>query len=414
MLDKKQEGEEKFMKKLSKKQKLIVFIAILLVAVILAIVITTNIMEINIANGSYNSANNNSSSGNLLPKYIKAGITLGGVTGTLEDLDTSDATAYAEDIAWGKVAYARGERIVGTYLTLGMLKVGDYVAYTPGSETASSYSLSMSESGYTSDQTIPKDTSLKWRVLSINNDGTVDLVSDTATDTQVYYRGATGYYNGVYSLNNMCSRLYSNSSLGATARSMTIEDIESGMNEAGLNYVHSYVYSQAVWGETYTYTGSRYYPNLYAQENGSGIDLATINDPNSAVKEDGINQSDSYYSEPTTETYRQASSRLTVKQTYYAMSMNSSYYKDGETFYNLVHSGIYWLASRFIDAGSSSYALFGLRDVYYSDLGGYYLFGSDYLTYNISYYLRPVVSLGSNIRLGSGDGSSGNPYQIAD
>ena len=102
------------MKKLSQKQKLVGFIAILLVAVILAIVITTNVMEINIANGSYNSANNNSSSGNLLPEYIKAGITLGGVTGTLEDLDTSDATATPEDIAYGKVAYARGERIVGT------------------------------------------------------------------------------------------------------------------------------------------------------------------------------------------------------------------------------------------------------------------------------------------------------------
>ena len=49
-----------------------------------------------------------------MSEYIKEGITLGGVTGTLKDLDTSDATATAEDILEGKVAYARGERIVGT------------------------------------------------------------------------------------------------------------------------------------------------------------------------------------------------------------------------------------------------------------------------------------------------------------
>ena len=401
------------MKKLSKKQKLIVFIAILLVAVILAIVITTNIMEINIANGSYNSANNNSSSGNLLPEYIKAGITLGGVTGTLEDLDTSDATAYAEDIAWGKVAYARGERIVGTYLTLGMLKVGDYVAYSPGSETASSYSLTAAESGYTSDQTITKNN-YNWRVLNINDDGTVDLISATSSNN-FYFGGATGYNNGVYLLNDMADKMYSNDSLGATARSLTIEDIEAGMNESGLDYIHSYSNSQAAWGETYTYTGSRYYPNLYAYENGSGIDLATTADPNSAVKEDGINQSDSYYDSPTTETYSRANKALTITQTYYYGSMSSSYYKNS-TFYNLIHglSGYQWIASRYVGTSSSSGASFGLRRVNSSGLIGSILFRSSSLTDSLYGYLRPVVSLGSNIRLGSGDGSSSSPYQIAD
>ena len=403
------------MKKLSKKQKLIVFIAILLVAVILAIVITTNIMEINIANGSYNSANNNSSSGNLLPEYIKEGITLGGITGTLVDLDTSDATATAEDIAWGKVAYARGERIVGTYLTLGMLKVGDYVAYTPGSETASSYSLTAAESGYTSDQTITKNN-YNWRVLNINDDGTVDLISDTSSKQIIDFEGALGYNNGVYLLNDMADKMYSNDSLGATARSLTIEDIEAGMNESGLDYIHSYSNSQAAWGETYTYTGSRYYPNLYAHENGSGIDLATTADPNSAVKEDGINQSDSYYDSPTAETYSRANKALTIKQTYYDRgSMNSSYYKNS-TFHNLIHglSGSQWLASRYVDANNSSYADFGLRAVRSSILYGYALFVSDSYAGGNNAYLRPVVSLGSNIRLSSGDGSEGSPYQIAD
>ena len=102
------------MRKLSKKQKLIIFVSIISIAIIIGIVVSVNVIKINIANGKYNTANNNSSSGNLLPEYIKEGITLGGVTGTLVDLDTSDATATAEDIIWGETAYVKGEKITGT------------------------------------------------------------------------------------------------------------------------------------------------------------------------------------------------------------------------------------------------------------------------------------------------------------
>ena len=402
------------MRKLNKKQKLIIIISIATIIVILGLIIGANVIRTNIANNSYESSNSGSNNGNLLPEYIKKGITLGGVTGTLESLDTSDATATAEDIMWGKTAYVKGEKITGTYLTLGMLEIGDYVAYTPGSETASSYQLSATYSGYTSDQTISKD-SLSWRVLSINDDGTVDLISSAHSSNSFYFRGALGYNNGVYLLNDIADELYSNDSLGATARSLTIEDIEAGMTEAGLDYVHSYA-NQVTVGETYTYTSSsyRYYPNIYAQENGSGIDLSTTNDPNSAVKTDGIGQSDSYYSEPTTETYTQASSLLTVTQTYYLKSMNSSYYKNS-TFYNLIHrvGGFQWLASRYVDTNSSG-AIFGLRNVNSSGLNGDNMFGSYGNKFNSYNYLRPVVSLKSNIRLSSGDGSEGSPYQIAD
>ena len=102
------------MKKTSKKNKIIILTAIALIIVIIGILIGTNAIKVNILTGKFNSANNNQSNGNLLPEYIKAGITLGGVTGTLEDLDTSDATATPEDIAWPKTAYVNGIKITGT------------------------------------------------------------------------------------------------------------------------------------------------------------------------------------------------------------------------------------------------------------------------------------------------------------
>ncbi len=103
------------MKELSKKKKLIGFIAISLIAVIIAIIITTSIVNNNqVSREGYASTTANGDS-ELIANYIKKGITIGGVTGKLESLNTFDATATAEDIAEGKVAYARGERIVGIY-----------------------------------------------------------------------------------------------------------------------------------------------------------------------------------------------------------------------------------------------------------------------------------------------------------
>ena len=102
------------MNKIMKNKKLIILIAIIAIIVIIGIIIGANAIKVNIANGRYDSANNGSNNGNLLPEYIKAGITLGGVTGTLQDLDTSDATATPEDIAWPKTAYVNGIKITGT------------------------------------------------------------------------------------------------------------------------------------------------------------------------------------------------------------------------------------------------------------------------------------------------------------
>ena len=106
---------EFIMKKLNGKQKLLGGIAIILLAVIIAIVVTVNIASKSskIANEGYAATSANAGS-SLIANYILNGITIGGITGKMDILNTNDATAKAEDIAWGKVAYARGERIVGT------------------------------------------------------------------------------------------------------------------------------------------------------------------------------------------------------------------------------------------------------------------------------------------------------------
>ena len=164
-----------------------------------------------------------------------------------------------------------------------------------------------------------------------------------------------------------------------------------------------------LWGKTKTYVSNRYYPNLYAKENGSGINTTN-------VKTDGIKVSDNYYSTPTTETYSQAGANgLTITMTYYNRTMQSSYY-DSEIFYNLIHNigERYWLASRSV-YNYPNYATFGLRFVTAANsFNGAHTYGSDNKSYNNYCRLRPVVSLKYNLKLGSGDGSKESPYQIVE
>lgn len=52
---------------------------------------------------------------NLKPENLKAGVTCLGVVGTLQPgINTSDATATAEDISLNKTAYANGQKITGS------------------------------------------------------------------------------------------------------------------------------------------------------------------------------------------------------------------------------------------------------------------------------------------------------------
>ena len=102
------------MKKISKKQKITIVVTILVLIIILSTIITVNVIENRkVANTDYLDATANAGS-TLVASYIKNGITIGGITGTLEVLDTSDANATPEDIALGKTAYVNGVKITGT------------------------------------------------------------------------------------------------------------------------------------------------------------------------------------------------------------------------------------------------------------------------------------------------------------
>ena len=83
------------------------------------------------------------------------------------------------------------------------VQLGDYISMTP---TAASYSISTSITGYTSAQTIKPNELNLWRVIKKNADGTVDVVSEYVSSTDVYFKGQTGYKNYVGALNTIAAQ----------------------------------------------------------------------------------------------------------------------------------------------------------------------------------------------------------------
>lgn len=116
----------------------------------------------------------------------------------------------------------------------GKIKVGDYVDYTP--TTASAVNPDGTEApgtltGYTDEAQSIVQEDLNWRVLGYDKTkNELLLISGSPTKTtngEIYFYGHTGYNNYEDVLNTTCSKLYSNSTLGVTARSITMNDIDT-------------------------------------------------------------------------------------------------------------------------------------------------------------------------------------------
>ena len=259
------------------------------------------------------------------------------------------------------------------------IQVGDYIDYSPDvAETVTYSNDNMTKySGYTGTDynvDLKRDTTMKWQVLRINEDGSMDIIG-TPTSYSVDFKGVKGYNNGVYLMNDICKALYSNSAHNITARSVNQDDMEKWLTDdvkdangnvttkggktAKSKSIKSYIssltggtdYIESVdqTNNTVTYKKNLYYPILAGYENGIGIDTD--------VKTDGIGLSEENVKVnntppiPTKQTSTQATNNLAVKQTDYYISINSTNYGSGAKA--LSNSTWYWVASRYVYCYSS-------------------------------------------------------------
>ncbi len=94
------------------------------------------------------------------------------------------------------------------------IKVGDYFSLTPDSN---SYTILPSESGYSSNQTINPSELQLWRVISINDDMSIDAVSEYVSSDDVTFLGTIGYAKCINTLNEIAQQ-YNNSEYTKGAR----------------------------------------------------------------------------------------------------------------------------------------------------------------------------------------------------
>ena len=311
------------------------------------------------------------------------------------------------------------------------ISIGDYVKYEPDIPNTG-YELSSSKSGYSNAQTIDKTYDpTSWRIMELDNDGNITKIFGVPSSSQntVYFSGTIGYNNGVYLLNDICKKRYGNANLGATARHLNIEDLESEMNESGKFAKNSYKAGTIQYGTTKKYSGrNAQYPEIYAQEKYSGVNVSDILDGTQVITSDanktaqsklnpgGKTESDNIYTAlpATSKTTGQTVANLTSVQTYYGNSQLSLYYNTS-IFYNMIFgTGTkFWLASRFIYCISSdSFAHFGIRNITNKILYGNELFFSNGNTSADDNRLAPVVSLNLGIKAKSGSGTESDPYII--
>ena len=277
------------------------------------------------------------------------------------------------------------------------IKIGDSVNYTY--DSAGSYSLSSTYSGYSSSQTIAQTTGLTWKVLNVDKENdTVDIISTNPTSSTVYFKGILGYNNGPYFMNEICKAQYSNKTLGVEARNINLLDMEKHLTPTGIKSRNEYNKGDstyAKYGTTKTYTSNTKYPSLYANQKGAGPNVSTISQPDITKGNDPYEESKPIVpkntTEPTNDSTYGTGSPLTVTQTYYNISINNTNYGTASSI--LANSTYFWVAARYVGTSSST-AIFGLRFARTDTYGGYMFFsGGD--TDGINYALRPIVSLPS-------------------
>ena len=264
------------------------------------------------------------------------------------------------------------------------VEVGDYIKY--GDKlTAQTYDTNTDETGYTSSQTFETNTSMLWRVINKKDNGEVEIVAVSnvlANDgnTGLYLQGQNGYINAEKVLEDLCKKLYTNTSYG-TGRSINVEDINTltGFDPETSDYEDKDYYNTT---KTYTSGGPFW------------------------------DKSSNTFKTPTT------TNPITVENTYYWYAVNESmplydtliaesktYSGDySETNYPL----FYWLGSRCIEEYGNR-ADFGVRVVAIGGVIHWTLFSADTTGHPgedaYARAVRPVVTLKSDVKIDKSDSS---------
>lgn len=286
-----------------------------------------------------------------------------------------------------------------------ILKIGDKVAYDEGIEKTSDIDSNF------------KMKDLEWRILDIEDDGTIELISTQPTESQFYVEKVEGsYLNYESNLDKLCDDLYGKGIGALKARSLKLEDVNKILGEDFDIATENSRYGKYFWYKFDNTLGQIQYSTDYNEETGTGTwtntGYTSLKDPREKIID-----SNNYLDE-------KGELRILKLQHNYAcyilddQDVAKLTTRDGILMSRLITQGLdntntqasgteqkYWLSSKYIDCSQKyvGYGVFrisdggiGKREFFYSygeEIGGYYY-----------YVVRPVVILKSNIDLILEDG----------
>jgi hypothetical protein len=265
--------------------------------------------------------------------------------------------------------YANYETGYLTYKT--NIRIGDYFSMTPDSNT---YTISISETGHSTNQTIQPSELTLWRVINIQNDGKIEAVSEYTSTTIVTFASTTGYTNIIGGLQTIATQ-YSKSGYTYSTRNF-------GYDGQTLVILNTSSYDGTATKPTAPSTTTTPTPTT-----GTGTEYG-----------DGLLGDTLYLRD-----------YLLVKNVY----GNLIAYKKGTNT-----EAEYWLSSRqyIYDELSLTFSFNGRRIDTNGDIvfNGFrqYLGGTSFMDGSGNFYIRPIITLNSNIRTNGGNGKKSNPYTL--
>ena len=255
---------------------------------------------------------------------------------------------------------------------------------------------------------------MTWRVWDFDGN-TLRIIGDL-TSQKLTLKGAAGYNNGVWALDNICNTLYSDGKKGVEATNLKRTDIQKVSTYDYTKYKHkSSGWTEITeetddndviyFGESKNYATANRYPEMW-NINDKGWTYEYNNEDKKAT---GKDKECKEWEEIVTDDGKMGNqmskgdNNTTFKQSYYAHEYKQNEFIN-DKYYDLIFirtdksdSGAYWLAGRYVLLHENNCSS-GLENVYYSDdfsrVAGDGLLSSDSNGgVNKTYNLRPIVSI---------------------
>ena len=254
-------------------------------------------------------------------------------------------------------------------------EIGDYVKMTPSKDN---YTLSI-DTGFGYKQTINPSKLNLWRVIKINEDNSIELVSEYVSKEKVFYNGSSGYENYIASLNEI-AKAYENEQYTVGSRYVGYDGTQTEKLESGVLY-----------SSTAPQLESTSASNVTAEKESKGLGDV-------GYKKD-------------TDLIKKALGTLMANGSYYLASREYEYIEPVPSGASIGPPFTWAYCVRYVSSGYNDEGHI-LIEVQSTELFDYLINGNGSNRHYTGESVRPIVILKSGLETDEGDGTEKNPYVL--